>query len=338
MINKPIEIKKIIVSIAMMLFLTSLYAQKPYRGAEVYSNEEILYGKFEMRMKMIKGSGMLSTFFLYKGTSYLPDVYWEEIDIEILGKDNATIFSTNIIIDGLSGNTIFHVEEIHLDNSLADDFHTYTLEWTPDYVAWYLDSVELRRETGSVVNNLTSPQGYRFNTWISCSVPWVGEFDRSNLPQYQYVDWIEYYNYNDGNFNFEWRDDFDTFDTSRWSKATWTFDCNEVDFTTDNAYTEDGNLVLALTDPNPPTTSINEINTSDYLKVINNSSSNELQVKLSENGHYKFQLFDLKGKSIFVNEINGESSNIPYAGLKSGIYLLNVQSKDNSVTKKVYIE
>ena len=327
--NKTIRIKKTVVSIAMMLFLTSLYAQKPYRGAEVYSNEEILYGKFEMCMKMIKGSGMLSTFFLYKGSSYLPDVYWEEIDIEILGKDNATVFSTNIIIDGLSGNTISYVEEISLDYSLADDFHTYTLEWTPDYVAWYMDGVELRRETGSVVNNLTSPQSYRFNTWISCSIPWVGELDRSNLPQYQYVDWIEYYSYDDGNFNLEWRDDFNSFDTSRWSKATWTFDCNEVDFTTDNVCTEDGYLVLALTDPDPSSFSI---------KVINNSSSKELQVELPENGHYKIQLFDIQGKSIFVNEIYGNSSNIPYAGIQSGIYLLNVQSKDNSVTKKVYIE
>lgn len=336
--NKPTEIKKIIVSIAMMLFLTSLYAQKPYRGAEVYSNESILYGKFEIRMKMIKGSGMLSTFFLYKNSSYLPDVYGEEIDIEILGKNNATVFSTNIIIDGLSGNTISYVEEIHLDNSLADDFHIYTLEWTPDYVAWYLDGVELRRETGSVVNTLISPQSYRFNTWISCYIPWVGEFDRSDLPQYQYVDWIEYYCYDEGSFNFEWRDDFDTFDASRWSKATWTFDCNEVDFTTDNAYIEDGNLVLALTDPDPPIASINEIEISDFFKIINNNSSSELQVELSEKGHYKLQLFNLQGKSVFVNETNGESCNIPYAGLKSGIYLLNVQSKDNSVTKKVYIE
>ncbi|MBA7537607.1 hypothetical protein ES705_29876 [subsurface metagenome] len=332
------KVKKIVIGIAMMVVFISLSAQKPFRGAEVYSNNSVLYGKFEMDMKMIKGSGMLSTFFTYKNDSYIQGVFWEEIDIEVLGKDDATVLSTNIITDGVSGDPIHDVEEIHFDYSLADDFHTYTLEWTPDSVVWYIDGVVVRRETDAVVSTLTSQQGYRFNAWISCSAEWAGELDPSDLPQYQYVDWIEYHSYNSGDFMLEWRDDFETFDASRWSKANWTFDCNEVDFAEENAYIEDGKLVLAITDPDPSTALFNNMNTSDYLEIINNSSSMEIQVRLFENGHYKFQLFDLQGRIILINEINGERYNIPYADFKSGIYFLNVQSKDNSVTKKIYIE
>ena len=330
--NKPIELKKIVISITMLLLLTPLFAQKLYRGAEVYSNNTVLYGKFEMSMKMVKGSGMLSTFFIYKNSGGVQ----EEIDFEIFGKNNAKDLQTNIIA-GPSSNPSHNEEPYTMSFSLADTFHTYTVEWTPEYVAWYIDSVELGRDTSDVVDILTSANTYRFNTWISCAPGWAGPIDRSSLPQYQYVDWIEYYSYDTDTFTLEWRDDFDTFDDNRWSKGTWTFDCNEVNFTPDNAYIDSGKLVLALTDPIPPN-SINDIKTSDYFEVINNSSSGELQVKLSENGYYKFQLFDLQGKTIFINEINGESINIPYRGFKPGIYLLNVQSKDYSVTKKVLIE
>ncbi len=332
MMNKPVELKKMSVSIAMLLLLTSLFAQKPYRGAEVYSKNTVLYGKFEMSMKMVKGSGLLSTFFTFKSDASS----WEEIDVEIMGKNNATELSSNIIT-GVSGNTIHHQKSIFLDYSLADTFHAYTLEWTPDYVAWYIDSVELRRDTGDVVNDLTSPQSYRFNAWISCSPGWAGTIDRSSLPQYQYVDWIEYYRYDAGTFALAWRDDFNTFDASRWAKGNWTFDCNEVNFSEENTYIESGKLVLALTDPDPPN-AIDSINASAYFEVIHNRSSGELQVKLSEKGHYKFQLLDLQGRIIFSDEYSGESMTIPYQEHKTGIYFLNVQSKDNSITKKVYLE
>ncbi len=329
--------KKLILGITLLIISFSLFAQKKYRGAEVYSGEQVLYGKFIMSMKMVKGSGMLSTFFLYKSDSYLPGIFWEEIDIEILGKEDATIFSTNIITDGLSGNTKNSVKEIHLDYSLADDFHLYTLEWTPEYVAWYIDSVELRRETGSVVSDLTSPESYRFNTWISCSVPWVGVLDRSNLPRYQYVDWIVYYSYDNGDFIFGWKDEFDTFDNDRWSKANWTFECNEVDFITDNAYIEDGKLVLALTDPNPVTASIDNLTTVEDLNVFTDNSLNELNIVFSERGNYIIQVFDLTGKSLLTVEVNDEMCIIPYTGISPGIYVLRVKSEEKLITRKVCI-
>jgi hypothetical protein len=332
MMNRLIDLKKMVASIAVLLLLPSLFAQKPYRGAEVYSKNTVLYGKFEMSMKMVKGSGMLSTFFTFKSDA----TSWEEIDVEIMGKNNATLLNSNIIT-GVAGSTVHHQKNVFMDYSLADTFHAYTLEWTPEYVAWYIDSVEVRRDTSDVVDDLISSTTYRFNTWISCSPGWAGTIDRSALPQYQYVDWIEYFTYDTDTFTLAWRDDFDTFDASRWAKGNWTFECNEVNFTEENVYIESGKLVLALTDPNPPN-SIDGMNTSDYFEVINNSSSRELQVKLPEKGHYKFQLLDLQGRIVGEKDFFSESIIIPYQKLKTGIYLLNVQSNNNSVTKKVYIE
>jgi len=332
--------RKLITSLAMMMIFTSLFAQQPYKAAHVYSNHQVVYGKFIIRMKMIKGSGMLSAFSTTKPDSYLPEVFWEQIDFTVLGRGDATIVSPAILTDGVSGALKIDHEEFYNDNSLADEYHTYTLEWTPDSIVWYVDSKVIRLETDTVVHSLISPSNYIFSTGISCDVSRAGILDPGTLPQYLKVDWIEYHKYNNGKFAFAWRDDFVAFDTTVWIKANTETGCNDAEFAEENVYIEDGKLVLAITDPNPPetATALNTSNTSDFFKIVKMSSSRELQVKLFENGNYKFRLFNLQGKAILINEINGESINLSYAGLKSGIYFLNVQSKDNSVTKKIYIE
>ena len=241
------------ISIILLTLCASLAANiaiaKSYKGAEVYSNQSYLFGRYEMRMRVAKASGVLSTFFTYKNGSEVGDTFWEEIDIEIFGKNDATQWQSNVIL-GNSRPTI-HTEQVHTEpQSLADAYHTYVLEWTPDYVAWFVDGEEVRRITGtSTVTSLTNAQSLRFNIWSSESVEWVGAWDDSVLPVYQFINYIEYKSYNSTTKSFEggWRDDFDAFDTSRWSKANWSFDTNRVDFAPENVLVNNGILVLALT-------------------------------------------------------------------------------------------
>lgn len=243
-------------SIVLLALGASLIAgvasAKSYKGAEIYSNDSYLYGRYEMRMRVAKASGVLSTFFTYKNGSEIGNTFWEEIDIEIFGKNNATQWQSNIIL-GSSRPTI-NTEQTHTAaTSLADAYHTYRLEWTPDYVAWFVDDIEVRRITGtSTVTGLTNPQSLRFNIWSSESAAWVGSWDESVLPVYQFINYIDYKAYNATTKTFEggWRDNFDTFDTGRWNKANWTFDSNRVDFAPENAVVKNGILVLALTRDN----------------------------------------------------------------------------------------
>lgn len=223
---------------------------KPYKGAEIYSAEATKYGRYVMRMRMAKGSGVLSTFFTYKNGSEVAGTVWEEIDIEVLGKNEAYQMQSNIILGTQRQTT----EGLHtIGRSLADDYHTYTLEWTPEYVAWFIDGQEMRRINGTqFVSGLTSPQTMRFNIWASTSEPWVGAFNPSILPVYQFVNYMEYYAYNPAtrSFTLSWRDDFNSFNSARWSKADWTFDGNYVDFDPANVVVRDGTLILALTTEN----------------------------------------------------------------------------------------
>lgn len=241
----------------MLLALVSVVAThtataKSYKGAEIYSNQSVLYGRFEIRMQVAKGSGILSTFFTYKNGSEVGNTFWEEIDIEVFGKNNATEWQSNIILG--SSRPTLHTEQVHsAPSSLGDGYHTYVLEWTPDYVAWFVDGVEVRRITGtSTVTSLTNPQSLRFNLWSSESAEWVGPWDPSILPVYQFVNYIDYKAYNPNSKTFEggWRDDFNSFDSTRWGKANWTFDTNRVDFAPENVVVKDGILVLAMTTEN----------------------------------------------------------------------------------------
>lgn len=249
---------------AVATVLAALYAgnamAKDYSGAELYSNEEWMYGKYEARMYMGAISGTVSSMFLYANGSEQTDGRpWVEIDIEVLGK-NPGSFQSNIIT-GKAGaqNTS---EKHHAVNPAANaGFHTYGLEWTPDYVRWTLDGVEVRKATkGSQIVNgqdqvaaLSKPQGIRFNLWSHEDAGWVGAWDDSKLPVFQFINWVKRYEYTPGkgpngsDFTLDWVDDFDTFDGARWGKGDWTFDGNRVDLTKNNIYSKDGMLILALT-------------------------------------------------------------------------------------------
>ena len=234
------------------LLAVSTAWSKDYTGGELYTLQEVQYGKFEARMMMAAASGTVSSMFLYQNGSDIADGRpWVEVDIEILGK-NPGSFQSNIITGKAGAQKTS--EKLHALSPAADQaFHTYAIEWTPNYVRWTIDGKEVRKTEGGQVSNLTGTQGLRFNLWSSESAEWVGAFDESKLPLFQFINWVKVYRYTPGqgeggsDFTLDWTDDFDTFDGSRWGKGDWTFDGNRVDLTEKNIYCQDGMMILALT-------------------------------------------------------------------------------------------
>ena len=226
-----------------------------YKGAEVYSNKSVLFGKFEVRMKMVNIGGAVSSFFLYDNKSWQGLPYkWKEIDIEALGREK-DLLQTNIIT-GDNSNRIMS-EQDHKIKNVGKEFYTYTIEWTPDYVAWYIEDILLRIDTAEentqIIDLREIPQIYRMNLWISNSVSWAGEINPDTLPVYQLIDSIKYYQYTPGegymgeDFTLEWIEDFNSFDSSKWGKGNWSFEGNLAAFSPQNAVIKDGYLILCLT-------------------------------------------------------------------------------------------
>ncbi|BCN25552.1 family 16 glycosylhydrolase [Vibrio alfacsensis] len=219
----------------------------PLYGAEVYSHDKVTFGKFVMRMKMVSTPGVVSSFFTYDNRSWQGGIPWREIDIEVIGKSPDQL-QTNLITGEL--NRRIHSENMHTVANI-DQFHEYTLIWTPDHITWQVDGEVLHSisasESQQVIDMRDSPQSYRMNLWISEAAEWVGRFDPKDLPLHQYVDWMEYHRYEDGQFKLAWRDDFTTFDSQRWGKGDWGFDSNLVTFTPKNVAIKNDMLVLSLT-------------------------------------------------------------------------------------------
>ncbi|GAM64212.1 endo-beta-1,3-1,4 glucanase [Vibrio ishigakensis] len=219
----------------------------PLYGAEVYSLDKVKYGRFVMRMKLVSNPGVVSSFFTYDNESWQGNLPWREIDIEMIGKQPNQL-QTNLITGEL--NQRVHSETIYSLES-ADDFHIYELVWTPDEIIWLVDGEVIHKETAEsseqVIDMRDTPQSYRMNLWVSEAAEWVGAFDKQDLPLYQYVDWMEYHSFEEGEFVLRWRDNFTHFDRKRWGAGDWSFDSNLVTFAPYNVFIEDEMLVLALT-------------------------------------------------------------------------------------------
>lgn len=240
--------------ILIFFLLIFSYAQidmlsKDFKGAEYRTKLSYTYGRFEVRLKSAYREGMLSSFFTYyDGGGGIGN--WNEIDIEIMGRyyDNAQ-FNT------ITPNQTNHVAHKPMQTSPHQDYHTYAFEWTPEYVAWFIDGVEVVKQTGAHIQTLTLPQKIMMNVWNPAYESWAGVFIPDALPAFAYYDWVSYYAYTPGtgtygtgsNFSHDWTDNFDSWDTTRWDKATHTFNGNNCDFIHENAVFEDGKLILCLT-------------------------------------------------------------------------------------------
>ncbi len=250
---------KMFLGVSTILLLPTFTLAKDYSGAELYSQETFEYGKFEARMLMAAGSGLVSSMFLYNDSSWMGgECPWVEVDIEILGK-NPSSFQSNIITGNASAK-VTSEKHHNLDVPANATYHTYAMEWTPTYVAWFVDGVLMRKtqidssDTKNQVAALIRNQSLRFNLWSSEVPAWVGAWDDSILPVHQYINWVKVYKYTPGigengsDFTLYWTDDFsEDFNSSRWGRGNWTFDENRVDMHPDNINVVDGTLIISIT-------------------------------------------------------------------------------------------
>ena len=240
---------RILLALCLLTGAVEAAIAKIYKGAELRTNASFTYGRFETRLRTFQRSGALASFFTYND-SY-PTTPWNEIDIEILGRyEHDAQFNT------ITPGQVNHVGHRYTAFNPALDFHTYAIEWTPAYVAWLVDGVEVFHQIGGHVTTLTQSQKLMMNVWNPIAPGWAGVFDSTALPAFAFYDWVSYASYTPGagttgsgnNFTPQWRDDFDAFDANRWTKATHTWDGNGCDFVQENVVYQDGYMILCLTD------------------------------------------------------------------------------------------
>ena len=344
-------------------FISAMLLAKPYRGGELRTIESFQYGRFEVRMKPAPGSGVISSFFTfhdYWSEGHTSSVYWNEIDLEWLGRYDDKVHTNLIIHDQWD---LPDLSDVTFNPN--EDFHTYAFEWTSEYIAFFVDDQLIRWVDNFYADSMYREQKIMMNIWQSTSAGWAGSFSASTLPTYAFYDWVKYYLWVDGtgnagtnnDFILLWEDNFDSWDTNRWEKATHTWNGNNADFIHDNVVFMSGYLILCLTTPsatgyNGDPLSVNETGLPNTFQVHNaypNPFNGEvvIPISLEQSQPLMLDIYNNYGeyiKTLKNGMTNAGKTMIKWNGLTnnghnaaSGVYFVRCASVDRIITQKILL-
>ena len=163
------------------------------------------YGRVEARIKIPRGQGIWPAFWML-GTN-IGSVGWPtcgEIDImENIGKtsDQGTVHGTihgpQSGGDYNGGAGVSGTYTLPGGKALADDFHIYAVEWTPNQIKWFMDTNQYFTATaaglpGGATWVFTQPQFLLFNVAVGGN--WPGNPNGTTVfPQQMVVDYVRVY-------------------------------------------------------------------------------------------------------------------------------------------------
>ena len=160
-------------------------AQPKWSGGEYRTKEKFHYGMYKVRMKPIRNTGVVSSFFTYTGPS--DGTAWDEIDIEFLGKDTTKV-QFNYFTNGVGEHEYVH--ELGFD--AAEEFHEYAFEWRQDSITWYIDGKPVHKATDDIPQ---TPGKVMMNVWPGVGVDsWLDAFD-GTVPLNAQYDWMSIQQY-----------------------------------------------------------------------------------------------------------------------------------------------
>jgi beta-glucanase (GH16 family) len=173
--------------------------------------QEFTYGRMEARLQIPKGQGIWPAFWML-GNDIFTTAPWPqsgEIDImENIGKvgEQSKVYGT-IHGPGYSGGSGIGRSYDVSPTILADDFHTFRVDWEPTQVRWYLDGYNYFTATSSMVvptNTWVFDHPFFFILNIAVGGGWPGNPDATTmLPQTMKVDYVRVYQAPDTAERFE---------------------------------------------------------------------------------------------------------------------------------------
>ncbi|MFA9558160.1 family 16 glycosylhydrolase [Evansella sp. AB-rgal1] len=163
------------------------YKGRHYTSGAIHTKDKFSfrYGKAEMKAKLPSGQGIFPAFWMMPN---IDQTWLPEIDImEMLGHKPDEIWMVLHWLD--EKNKLTSVSTMHKGVDYSQNFHTYSVEWSPTEVVWYIDDIE-RFRTSAFVPNVDM---YLYvNTAIGGD--WPGRPDNTTIfPQLFEVEYVRVY-------------------------------------------------------------------------------------------------------------------------------------------------
>lgn len=160
-----------------------------YTAGGVISKQEFRFGYYEARLKMPKGKGWHTSFWMMRngpGNGDKQDRYQE---VDVCEHDS---------VDPASYSANFHIYKPHesfgakriATSDLSADFHIFGAEFTPAVVRFYLDD---RLVHTIDVSSVPHSDQNIWLTSIAANLHNTDRVDDSRLPEYALFDWVRYY-------------------------------------------------------------------------------------------------------------------------------------------------
>ena len=151
-----------------------------YAAGEYRTNADYGFGYISASIKAAKCDGVVTSLFTYTNNPR-----WDEIDIEILGKDTTKV-QFNYYTNGVGGHEYMH--ELGFDASQG--FHEYAFLWTRESIIWFVDGKAVYKATRDIPQYAGK---IMVNLWNGIGVDdWLKPFDSSKLPVTAQYKWIGY--------------------------------------------------------------------------------------------------------------------------------------------------
>lgn len=162
---------------------------KPYKGAEVRTNQTFRYGRYKARIKAPMETGLVVGFFVFYEE---PDkTNRHEIDIEIVTKLNTIVVGTFAGWDKAKGDgeSSWRYKKEYSAKIDLKEFHEYGFDWHPDKILFSID--------GKIAEELTintaipsHPGTIRLNIWAPSGGEWFGPPPIGD--SYAWIDYISF--------------------------------------------------------------------------------------------------------------------------------------------------